>query len=103
MEVVAAAPPRAAPASVAGAFGLLCFATLLVNDLVAGTRSQTLLWIAACSLVTVPLAFLAGLLRSRLARGGLADLFRGLGATSAATCRRRSGARLGDPSRRLRA
>src|SRR5215211_6946538 len=70
---------RALLPSLAGAFGLLCFAALLINDLVAGTRSQTLLWIAACSLVSVPAAFLAGLLRSRLARGGLTDLFRGLG------------------------
>jgi hypothetical protein len=67
---------RALLPSLAGAFGLLCFAALLVNDLVAGTRSQALLWIAACSLVSVPAAFLAGLLRSRLARGGLADLYR---------------------------
>ena len=39
-------------------------------------RSQLLLWVAACSLVTVPAAFLWGLLRPRLARGGLTDLFR---------------------------
>jgi signal transduction histidine kinase len=71
---------RALLPSLGGAFGLLCFAGLLVNDLVSGTRSQTLLWIAACSLVAVPLAFLAGLLRSRLARGGLTELFLGLGA-----------------------
>ena len=92
---------RALLPSVAGAFGLLCFATLLVNDLVSGTRSQTLLWIAACSLVSVPLAFLAGLLRSRLARGGLADLFRGLGATSAADLQAALRRALGDPSLEL--
>ena len=61
--------------SVAGAICLLLFAALLVVDLVAGTRSQVLLWVAACSLVAVPAAFLAGLLRSRLAKGELADLF----------------------------
>ena len=92
---------RALLPSVAGAFGLLCFATLLVNDLVSGTRSQTLLWIAACSLVSVPLAFLAGLLRSRLARGGLADLFRGLGATSTADLQAALRRALGDPSLEL--
>ena len=70
---------RALLPSLAGALVLLAFAALLVNDLIAGTRSQPLLWIAACSLVTVPAAFLAGLLRSRLARGGLAELFLGLG------------------------
>ncbi len=92
---------RALLPSLAGAFGLLCFATLLVNDLVSGTRSQTLLWIAACSLVSVPLAFLAGLLRSRLARGGLADLFRGLGTTSAADLQAALRRALGDPSLEL--
>jgi signal transduction histidine kinase len=89
---------RALLPSLAGAFGLLCFATLLLNDLVSGTRSQLLLWVAACSLVLVPVAFLAGLLRSRLARGGLADLFRGLGTTSAADLEGAIRRALGDPS-----
>ncbi len=65
---------RALLPGVAGMLVLTMFAALLVNDLVAGERSQALLWIAACSLVSVPAAFLAGLLRSRLARGALADL-----------------------------
>jgi signal transduction histidine kinase len=47
-------------------------------QLATGVKSQTLLWIGACSLITVPVAFLAGLLRSRLARAGVADLFRDL-------------------------
>ena len=64
---------RALLPSLAGAFALACFAALLVNDLISGTRSQFLLWCAACSLVAVPAAFLAGLLRARLARGGLAS------------------------------
>ena len=71
---------RALLPSLAGTFTLLCFALLLANDLISGTRSQTLLWIAAVSFITVPAAILAGLLRSRLARGGVADLFLGLGA-----------------------
>ena len=53
---------------------MLLFTSLLVNDLVTGERSQTLLWIALTSLITVPAAFLFGQLRSRLARHGLADL-----------------------------
>src|SRR3954453_16121010 len=65
---------RALLPGVAGMLVLTLFAALLINDLVAGERSQALLWIAACSLVSVPTAFLAGLLRSRLARGALADL-----------------------------
>jgi signal transduction histidine kinase len=76
----AASPPRrrALLPSVAGAFALALFAALVTNDLVTGARSDVLLWAAITSLVTVPLAFLAGLLRSRLARGGLAELFREL-------------------------
>ena len=92
---------RALLPSVAGAFGLMCFAALLVNDLVAGTRSQALLWIAACSLVSVPAAFLAGLLRSQLARGGLADLFRGLGTLQGADLQAALRRALGDPSLEL--
>jgi signal transduction histidine kinase len=92
---------RALLPSLAGGFGLLCFAALLVNDLVSGTRSQTLLWIAACSLVLVPAAFLAGLLRSRLARGGLSELFRGLGAMSAGDLQEGLRRALGDPSLEL--
>src|SRR4051794_210813 len=66
---------RALLPGVAGAVCLLLFALLLAVDLLTGERSQALLWVAACSLVTVPIAFLWGLLRSRLARAGLADLF----------------------------
>jgi signal transduction histidine kinase len=87
---------RALLPSLGGAFGLSCFAALLVNDLVSGSRSQTLLWIAACSLVAVPIAFLAGLLRSRLARGGLADLFLGLGAMRGEDLRAALAKTLGD-------
>jgi hypothetical protein len=89
---------RALLPSLGGAFGLLCFAALLVNDLVSGARSQTLLWIAACSLVAVPIAFLAGLLRSRLARGGLTDLFLRLGAMRGEDLRAALARTLGDPS-----
>jgi signal transduction histidine kinase len=89
---------RALLPSLAGAFGLLCFATLLVNDLVSGTRSQALLWVAACSLLAVPLAFLAGLLRSRLARGNLAELFLGLGEMRGEELRGALAKTLGDPS-----
>ena len=59
---------RALLPTLAGSFVLLIYSALLINDLVSGQRSEPLLWIASCSLVTVPLAFLAGQLRSRLAR-----------------------------------
>jgi signal transduction histidine kinase len=88
---------RALLPSLAGAFALLCNAALLVNDLASGTRSQALLWLTACSFVTVPLAFLAGLLRSRLARGGLTDLILRLGATRGAELQAALRRALGDP------
>jgi signal transduction histidine kinase len=88
---------RALLPSLAGALVLFLFAALLVNDLVTGTRSEALLWIAACSLVTVPAAFLAGLLRSRLARGGLAELFLGLRTMRGEDLRAALVKALGDP------
>jgi signal transduction histidine kinase len=78
----AASPPgrRAMLPSVGGALCLLLYAALLAVDLVVGgPRPQVLVWVTACSIALVPLAFLAGLLRSRLARGDLAGLLGGLG------------------------
>jgi signal transduction histidine kinase len=89
---------RALLPSIAGSAALLLFAALLTNDLVTGSRSQTVLWLAICSLVTVPAAFLIGLLRSRLARGGLADLFRDLKATRGVDLQEALAKTLGDPS-----
>jgi signal transduction histidine kinase len=75
-----ASPPgrRAMAPAVAGAVCLLAFGALLVVGLLGSGRPAVLLWVAACMLITVPVAFLVGLLRSRLARGGVADLFRRL-------------------------
>jgi signal transduction histidine kinase len=89
---------RALLPSVAGSAALLLFAALLTNDLVTGSRSQTVLWLAICSLVSVPAAFLVGLLRSRLARGGLADLFRDLNATHGVALQDALAKTLGDSS-----
>ena len=47
--------------------------------------------------MAVPVAFLAGLLRSRLARGGLTDLFLGLGAMRGEDLRAALARTLGDP------
>jgi hypothetical protein len=77
------------------------FAALLVQTLATGETSRPLLWLGACSLVTVPLAFLAGLLRSRLARGGLADLFRGLSTMRPAQLQHALAEALGDPGFRI--
>jgi signal transduction histidine kinase len=92
---------RALLPSVAGAFALSCFTALLVNDLVSGARSEFLLWCAACSLVAVPAAFLAGLLRSRLARGGLTQLVRDLGSARGAELEQALAKTLGDPGLRV--
>jgi signal transduction histidine kinase len=89
---------RALLPSVAGSAALLLFAALLTNDIVTGSRSQTVLWLAICSLVSVPAAFLVGLLRSRLARGGVADLFRDLKTTSRGALQGVLAKALGDPS-----
>jgi len=88
---------RALLPSLAGCLCLLLFAALLLVDLVGGVRSQVLLWVAACSIVAVPLAFLLGLLRSRLARGALADLFRDMAGMQPAQLRASLAGTLGDP------
>lgn len=59
----------------AGGVVMLSFAVLLAVDLINGTRSQTLLTLTVIVLATVPVAFLGGLLRSRLARVAIGDLF----------------------------
>jgi signal transduction histidine kinase len=92
---------RALLPTVAGSFVLLIYTALLINDLASGERSVPLLWVASCALVTVPLAFLAGLLRSRLARSGLADLFRDLRNLDHAALQAMLAKALGDPGLRL--
>ena len=54
---------RALLPSVAGSVALLLFAALLTNDIITGSSSQTVLWLAICSLVSVPAGFLVRLLR----------------------------------------
>ena len=69
-----------------------------MTDLVEGPRSQVLIMVAYCSMLIVPAAFLAGLLRSRLARGGLAQLFRDLSGMRGAALETALGRALGDPT-----
>jgi signal transduction histidine kinase len=88
---------RALLPGVAGAVCLLMFAVMLVVQLATGVKSQVLLWIGACSLITVPIAFLAGLLRSRLARAGVADLFRDLRSVGPVELQATLARVLGDP------
>ena len=80
---------RALLPSLAGAVALLLFAFVLVNDLITGSRSEALLWIAVASLVAVPAAFLFGL----CARGSRAAASRSCcsawSPSAAASCRPR--------------
>src|SRR3954466_4578176 len=89
---------RALLPSVAGAACLVMFVWLLVTDLVKGPRSQVMIIVAYSSMLVVPAAFLAGLLRSRLARGGLAQLFRELGGMRGEALEAALGRTLGDPT-----
>src|SRR4051794_32967758 len=96
----AASPPRrrALLPSVAGAACILMFVWLLLTDLVEGPRSQVMIVLAYSSMLVVPAAFLAGLLRSRLARGGLAQLFRELAGMRGDALQSALGRTLGDPT-----
>ncbi len=89
---------RALLPSVAGAACMLVFVWLLITDLVKGPRSQLLIMVAYCFMLVVPAAFLAGLLRSRLARGGLAQLFRELSGMRGEALQAALGRTLGDPT-----
>jgi signal transduction histidine kinase len=96
----ASSPPRrrALLPSVAGAACLLMFVWLLVTDLIEGPRSQFMIVLAYSSMLVVPAAFLAGLLRSRLARGGLAQLFSELSGMRGESLQAALGRTLGDPT-----
>src|SRR6185503_299582 len=89
---------RAFLPSIAGCVCLLLFVWLLVTDLVKGPRSQFMIVLAYTSMLVVPAAFLAGLLRSRLARGGLAQLFRELAGMRGDALQAALGRTLGDPT-----
>jgi signal transduction histidine kinase len=83
---------RALLPSVAGIASLLFFAVAQQADPIL------LRWLAVCSLLIVPAGFLAGLLRSRLARGGLAKLFRELSGMRGEELQAALGRTLGDPT-----
>ena len=88
---------RALLPALAGCLCLLLFVALLVADLVGAGRLQVVLWAAACSIAAVPVAFLVGLLRSRLARGTLAGLFAGMRDMQPAELQAALARALGDP------
>jgi signal transduction histidine kinase len=82
--------------SVAGSVWLLFFTAVLTAGLVGVRLPQAVFWILAVSVLVVPVAFLAGLLRSRLARGALVELLRGMRATHSADLRYALARALGD-------
>jgi signal transduction histidine kinase len=71
-----ASPPlrRVLVPVLAGAATMLSFAVLLATDLISGSRLQLVLLVTYLVLATVPLAFLAGFLLSRLARAAVGAL-----------------------------
>jgi signal transduction histidine kinase len=92
---------RALLPSVAGAACLIAWTPVLVRDYLRGYRfvltAQALDWIVAITVAIVPLVFLTGLLRSRLARGGLVDLFGSLREMPPAKLRPALARVIGDP------
>src|SRR5919206_515867 len=87
---------RALLPSLWGAFCAVVYAVTLTSLLVA-SPIDALNWPLNAALVTVPAALAWSLLRSRLARGGLADLFRELGTLRGARLEDGLAKVLGDP------
>src|SRR3954452_17557622 len=87
---------RALLPSLWGAFCAVVYAVTLTSLLVASPVDE-LNWPLNAALVTVPAALAWGLLRSRLARGGLADLFRELGTLRGVRLEEGLAKVLGDP------
>jgi signal transduction histidine kinase len=87
---------RALIASVGGSACGLLYAANLATFLL-DSPSVPLLWALNIGLLTVPAALLWGLLRSRLARGGLADLFHELGTLRGVRLEEGLARVLGDP------
>jgi signal transduction histidine kinase len=87
---------RALLPSLWGAFCAVIYAVALTTLLV-GSPVDALNWPLNAALVTVPAALAWGLLRSRLARGGLADLFRELGTLRGVRLEEGLARALGDP------
>jgi signal transduction histidine kinase len=87
---------RALLPSLGGSLSAVLYAANLTT-LIAGSPSTLLMSALNAALLTVPAALLWGLLRSRLARAGLPDLFRELGTLRGARLEAGLAATLGDP------
>src|SRR3954463_6774473 len=94
-----ASPPRrrALLPSLGGSLSAVLFAANLIT-LIAGSPSVVLVTVLNAALLTVPAALLWGLLRSRLARSGLADMFRELGSLRGVRLEAGLAKVLGDPA-----
>src|SRR3954471_4505677 len=95
----AASPPRrrALLPSLGGSLSAVLFSANLVT-LIAGSQSVVIVSVLNAALLTVPAALLWGLLRSRLARSGLADMFRELGSLRGVRLEAGLAKALGDPA-----
>ena len=89
---------RALLPNVAGSAYLLFFTVVLTAGLVGVAVPYAVFWALAFAVAVVPVAFLTGLLRSRLARGGLVELFRGMRAMPPDELRAALARALGDPA-----
>jgi signal transduction histidine kinase len=87
---------RALLPSLGGSLSAALYTANLVA-LIAGSRPELLVALLNAALLTVPAALLWGLLRSRLARGGLADLLRELGSLRGVRLEAGLAKVLGDP------
>ena len=87
---------RALLPSVGGSLSAVLYSANLAA-LIAGSPSVLLVSVLNAALLTVPAALLWGLLRSRLARSGLADLFRELGSLRGVRLEAGLAKALGDP------
>src|SRR3954447_6276983 len=94
-----ASPPRrrALLPSLGGSLSGLMFSANLVT-LIAGSQSVAIVTGLNAGLLTVPAALLWGLLRSRLARSGLADMFREIGSLRGVRLEAGLAKALGDPA-----
>src|SRR3954471_10902763 len=94
-----ASPPRrrALLPSLGGSLSGVLFSANLVT-LIAGSPSVVIVTVLNGALLTVPAALLWGLLRSRLARSGLADMFREIGSLRGVRLEAGLAKALGDPA-----
>jgi signal transduction histidine kinase len=94
-----ASPPRrrALLPSLGGSLSAVLYSANLTT-LIAGSPSVVLITVLNAALLTVPAALLWGLLRSRLARSGLADMFREIGSLRGARLEAGLAKVLGDPA-----